>query len=105
MKLRLKVTQEAKRKAKSSLLLLKMLPKSQQFGLSKSEARQLGINSGIERAKQIIRSKYLYDADVISVCRFKRFLNQTRSLKVQGAINLWGGENFIRKACKVVSKR
>lgn len=103
--IKLKVTKEAKRKAKTALELRESLPPSKQFGLDKQQARQFGINSGVERAKQIVNSNYINKKeDVEAICRFKRWLPQKRSVRVQGAIDLWGGDKFINKACKTLKR-
>jgi hypothetical protein len=102
--MRLKIPIYAKRKAKSALLLNSKLPKSLKFGLTKMEARKLGITSGTDRAKQIIRNKYLSEDDIKAVCRFSRFLYRTRTLRTQGVIDLWGGEMFIIKCCNFLKR-
>jgi len=96
----LKIPKYAKQTAREALELRQSLPKSKKFGIDKQQARQLGINSGVERAKQIINDKYMPIEDVKRVCAFGRWLGRERTQKVQGAIDLWGGEKFIKQACK-----
>jgi hypothetical protein len=98
--MRLKVTKLAKERAKVALESRRRLPNSKKYGLDSKEAQRLGINSGVERAKQLIRSKYVSYEDAKRICAFKRHLVKNPSQRRQGAIGLWGGEKFIMKACK-----
>jgi len=103
--MKLKIDKLAKQKAKQALELRDSLSKSKKFGLDKNQANILGINSGVERAKQIVRSDYITnDDDIKAICRFKRWLPRKRTQKVQGSIDLWGGEKLIKKACDVSKK-
>lgn len=99
-----KIPKYAKVNAKNALELRNSLNNSQKFGLDKNTAKQLNINSGVERAKQLVNNKYLNIEDTKAVCRFSRWLNRERTQKVQGAIDLWGGDKFIKKACKYVKE-
>lgn len=100
---RLKVTRQAKKRAAMALKLREGLPKSMRFGLTKTQARQLGINSGIERARQLIRSESISFKDAMDVCRFRRFSKRKKkTLGVKGVIDLWGGSGFIERACRFV---
>jgi hypothetical protein len=94
---KLKVTNEAKQKARAALQLRESLPKSKRFGLDKTQAREAGVASGVERAKQISRSKYIPYNDAVRIARFKRFV-PAETPREQGAVDLWGGDNFIKKA-------
>ena len=103
--MKLKITKQAKEKAKKALELRKKLPKSKKFGITKKEAEKLGINSGVERAKQIVRNDFLVkEKDIKAVCRFKRWTNRKQTLRVKGAVDLWGGKRFIKKACETIKK-
>jgi len=104
MNKRLKVTIEAKRLAKNALQRRREATESKKFGLTRKDASKLGINSGVARAKQLIKSDSITFGDAKRVCAFSRFLNRKRTFKVQGAIDLWGGEKFIKKACKFTKK-
>lgn len=84
----MKIPKYAKEIAKKALAKRESLPKSKKFGITKTEAERLGIASGVERAKQIIRSKRLSLKDIKRVCAFRRFLERKRSEKIQGAIDL-----------------
>lgn len=66
-------------------------------GLTKEEARKLGINSGVERAKQLVKSKTISIHDAKRIGAFyDRFKNQD-SPRVETAIRLWGGRQFGRR--------
>lgn len=95
---RLNVTKKAKKKAARALKLRKSLPKSKKFGLDKQQAKKLGINSGVERAKQIVRSKSLLLDDAKAVSRFYNRFRNCRTKNCEGAIDLWGGRDFGKKA-------
>jgi len=91
---KLLIPQYAKDKAEEALVLRKQLPESRKFGIDKQEADKLGINSGVERAKQIARNTHLSDSDTRRVAAFyQRFKNCTTP-KCEGAIDLWGGRRF-----------
>ena len=70
-------------------------------GLTKSQASKLGIVSGVERARQIIRNKYIKEKDLRSMARFYlRFRNQ-RTPRTETAIRLWGGRRFLSLLVKI----
>lgn len=87
----------AKRAAASALRRREELPKSEQFGITKSEANKLRINSGVERAKQIIRSDNIPEKDARRVAAFYDRFKNCRTPKCEGAIDLWGGRRWGRK--------
>lgn len=97
--MRLPIPDYAKENARKALELRNSLPESKKFGLDKKEARELNIASGVERAQQIIREESLSRKDAERVCAFKRFDTPNPSQRRKGALNLWGGSKFIRKAC------
>lgn len=103
--MKLKIPIYAKVKARNALILNSKLPKSKRFGLTPKEANKLGINSGITRARQLINNKYVHEDDMKSICRFSRFLKIKRTEKVQGVIDLWGGEKFIKEVCIYLRNR
>ncbi len=86
----------AKNQARQALEERNSLPKSKRFGLDKTQANKLGIASGVERAKQLVRNKHLNESDAKKVARFSRFNNKTGE-RAKGAIKLWGGKRFINK--------
>jgi hypothetical protein len=84
----------AKTAARKGLAIRMKLKKSEQFGLTKTEADAIGIASGVERAKQIINNKYMNTDDAMRVARFyARWRNQS-SKKIEGAILIWGGRRW-----------
>lgn len=95
---RLKVPKYAKRLARKALEERKKLPPSKRFGITKNEARRMGIASGVERARQIIRSKSLPEKDARRVAAFYQRFKGCTTPKCEGAIKLWGGRRFGRKA-------
>ena len=71
-------------------------PKSKKAGLSRAEAKKLGINSGVVRALQLSKNKSISEKDAKSIARFyARFKNQ-RTPKAEMALKLWGGRKFGR---------
>ena len=102
---KLKVTSLAKRKAADALEKRANLPNSKKFGLNVYEARKLGIASGVGRANQLINNKNIGCEDAKRVAAFyQRFKNRS-SPKVEGALDLWGGRSFGRKAVKFVKNK
>ena len=75
--------------------------KENRAGLTKKEAKKLGVNSGVERAKQIIRSKYLYEDDLKSVARFYLRFRNKKTKRSETALKLWGGRRFGKLLAKI----
>lgn len=100
-----KVTEQAKRKAKNALEKRSKLPKSKQFGITKKEAKKLGINSGVERAKQIIRSKNIPEKDAKRVCAFYQRFKNCKTEKCEGSLDLWGGRSWSKRICSQLKKK
>lgn len=91
---KLKIPEYAKREAQQGLELRKKLSKTNKFGLSPKKAQELGIFSGVIRAKQIINNNSIEYRDAYQIYRFyQRFKNCT-SPKCEGTIKLWGGRKF-----------
>lgn len=65
-------------------------------GLTKQQADKLNINSGVERAKQIIRSKTLSESDGKRVKAFYSRFRNCKTPRCETAIKLWGGRRFGR---------
>jgi len=63
-------------------------------GLNKSEARRLGISSGIERAKQLINNKFLKEDDAKAVARFYLRFRNCKTKRCETVLKLWGGRSF-----------
>ena len=70
-------------------------------GLTKSKAQKLGVFSGIERAKQIIRNKYLKEEDLKAIARFYLRFRRCKTKKCETAIKLWGGRRLGRLMAKI----
>jgi hypothetical protein len=102
--MRIKIPQYAKNLARRALKERSRLKPSKRFGLDKIQANKLNINSGVERAKQIVRSKYIEGEDAKAVARFIRFKNAKTNKEV-GALNLWGGKRFVTKVYNEVYKK
>lgn len=94
--MRVPIPQYAKEDARKALELRRKLADSRKFGIDKDQAAKLGINSGVERAKQIIRNKYLDEEDARRVAAFYDRFRNKRGERAEGAIDLWGGRRFGR---------
>lgn len=103
-KRKLYIPKYAKTAARNALKKRKSLPKSKRFGLDRNQASKLGINSGVERAKQISSSRYVTLKDAKRIAAFYNRFKSGKSSKIDGAINLWGGRAFGRKAATFVKK-
>lgn len=101
---RLRVTARAKQKARQALRFNRDNP-SRAVGLTKKEARKEGIASGIERAKQIIRSQTLSQDDTRRVAAFYTRFKSCRTRRCEEAINLWGGRRFGKAAVESVKNK
>ena len=95
----------AKRSAREGLRKRAILPPSRRFGLDKGEAETIGINSGVERARQIIRNDYLHSDDIMSMAAFYQRFRNCRTPKCEGAMLLWGGRKFLREKVVPEAKR
>ena len=80
--------------AKRAAMLGLIQRKTNRAGLTKKEASSLGISSGVERAKQLIRNKYLSEDDAKAVARFYNRFKNCRTERCETAIRLWGGRRF-----------
>lgn len=90
--MRIDIPKFAKINAKKGLALRKK--QQMPSGLTKEEAKVLGIQSGVERARQLIKNKTISIEDAKSIRNFlNRFKNQ-RSKRSEIAIMLWGGRKF-----------
>lgn len=63
-------------------------------GLTKNEASKLGITSGVERAKQLLRNKYIKENDAKDIARFYARFRNCKTNRCETAINLWGGRRL-----------
>lgn len=92
----------AKVKAREALEFNRKYPK-EAVGLNKTQAKKLGIDSGIERAKQIIDFKYLSFNDAKKVAAFYNRFKNINTVRGEMAINLWGGRKFGQLAIDFVN--
>jgi hypothetical protein len=95
---RLKIPQYAKDSARKGLKYNLFVSNSQKVGLTKQEAKRQGINSGIERAKQLIKQTSLSLEDAKSVARFYLRFRNCKTKRCEMALNLWGGRKFGKAA-------
>lgn len=65
-------------------------------GLTKEQAKKIGVNSGVERAKQLITKKSISVEDAKSIARFYDRFKNNRTPRAETAIKLWGGRRFGR---------
>jgi hypothetical protein len=101
---RFPITKLAKSKARKALILRKQLPKSKKFGIDKKEASKLKIYSGVERAKQLVRSKTIPLEDAKKVARFYSRFKNCKTPKCVGALDLWGGKEYGKYLYKKIYK-
>jgi hypothetical protein len=94
MRVSLRIPVYAKLEAKKAIVLRQSLPESKRFGLSREEANNLGIFSGVDRAYQIINHEFMDFDDVKAVARFYQRFKNCHTPKCDGAISLWGGRRF-----------
>lgn len=93
----IKVPSYAKSAARKALEERRNLPSSRKFGIDRSEASRLGIASGVERARQLIREDKISEETAKRIGRFyDRFKNKDGE-RAEGSIRLWGGRRFGRE--------
>ena len=86
----IRIPTHAKRAARKGLLERKF----NNAGLSVSEAKKLGVTSGVSRAKQIINSKTITIEDAKRIGAFYDRFKNCRTERCETAIKLWGGRKF-----------
>lgn len=94
---RIKIPFYAKVEAKKGLFLRKKYG----GGLTKQEASLLGIDSGVERAKQLIRNTYMYEPDLKATARFWIRFRRRKTMRSKVARLLWGGDRWGRLLYKI----
>jgi len=85
---RMKIPQYAKVSAKKGLENRK---KSDMTG---KESKELGIYLGLDKAKKLIRNKYIDETEMRSVARFYKNNKNNKSKKHEDLMLLWGGRKF-----------
>lgn len=98
--MRYKVPLHAKNAARIGLLERKI----NNAGLTKKQADALGIVSGVERAKQLMRSKTISEDDAKSIARFYLRFKGCYTKRCETALNLWGGRKFGKLLVKKIYK-
>jgi len=94
MTLRIEIPKFAKITSRKALKLRQSLPVSKRFGLTSEEAKRFGVTSGVNRAIQISKRKYISEFDAEKVISFHNRFKNCKTPKCKGAINLWGGKLF-----------
>jgi len=100
--MRYKIPKYAKEEAMAGLNFNSNVSKSRKVGLSKSQAKKLGIKSGVVRAKQLIRNKTLSYDDIKSIASFYNRFKKCKTIRCEMALSLWGGRKFGKKAVSIV---
>jgi len=90
MPTKIRIPQYAKQSAKQGLFERK----SNGAGLSIKQAQSLGIFSGVQRARQLIKNKFLKEKDAKAVARFYNRFRNKKTPRVETALKLWGGRRF-----------
>jgi len=69
-------------------------------GLTRTEAKKLGITSGVSRAHQLLKSKTISEEDAKRIAAFYDRFKNCKTPRCETAIKLWGGRRFGRKMAK-----
>lgn len=93
---RIKIPMFAKNEAKQGL---KEREKNK-AGLTPTQARLLGITSGVFRANQLIKKKAISEDDAKAVARFYLRFRNRKTPRTETALRLWGGRRFGRALAK-----
>lgn len=84
----------ARKSAMRGLKLRAKSSKSQKAGLTRAEAKKLGIQSGVVRAVQLSKNKNISEKDAKSIARFYARFKNKRTKKSEQALLLWGGRRY-----------
>ena len=79
--------------------------KDNQAGLTPKQARMMGITSGVDRARQILRNKSLSEKNLKAIARFYLRFRGRRTKRTETAIKLWGGRRFGRILARIYYKK
>lgn len=88
------VPEYAKAAARRGLILRKTSSISRKFGITREQANRLGIDSGIERARQLIREKRITESKAKRIARFYVRFKNCNTPKCEGAHLIWGGRRW-----------
>lgn len=94
---RLKIPFYAKLEAKRGLKEREL----NKAGLTGAEARILGITSGVERAKRLIKNEFIDEANAKAVARFYLRFRNRKTPKAETALRLWGGRRWGKLLAKI----
>lgn len=72
------------------------LPESRKSVLKPKEAKKQGVYRKVEKAKQLIRNKYLEEKDVRYMLSFYNRNKSCHLVKCEIALNMFGGRSFLR---------
>lgn len=102
--MKIKIPLYVKKAARAGLRLRSRVPKSKKFGLTKKEADKLGIQSGVEQAKYLIKNNYIDYKRAWKIAKFYNRFKNCYSFKCNGNFLLWGtrkwGNNLYRRIKK-----
>lgn len=93
-KMRYYIPLYARKEARKGLKIRAKRSKSKKAGLSRAEAKKLGIASGVARAYQLSINKSISEKDAKKVARFYSRFKNKRSKKANEALMLWGGRKY-----------
>jgi len=104
VKMRYYIPLYAKKAARKGLKIRAKRSKSKKAGLSITEAKKLGIASGVARAYQLSINKSISEKDAKKVARFYSRFKNKRSKKANEALMLWGGRKYGKALYKKIYK-
>ena len=87
---KIRIPQYAKNQAKLGILERK----TNKAGLTKEEAKEYNVFSGVERAKQLVANKFVSYKSAQSIARFYARFRNCKTPKCETALKLWGGRRF-----------
>lgn len=93
----IKIPEYAKRNAEKGLRMRRRVDESEKFGLTRSEAEEKGVSSGVERAQQLKSQESIRTEtgeDIYNfLSRFHGMADEhSYTTKIYGSILLWGGD-------------
>ena len=104
VKMRYYIPLYAREAARKGLKIRAKRSKSKKAGLSRAEAKKLGIASGVARAYQLSVNKNISEKDAKSIARFYARFKNKRSKKANEALLLWGSRRYGKALYKKLYK-